>query len=52
MEYCIREVMEGEKSEEIKKNAKKWKELAKEAMDESGSSDKNIEKFVASFVRL
>ena len=24
----------------------KWKELAKEAVDEDGSSDKNIEEFV------
>ena len=48
MEFCAREVMEGKKSEEVKRNAKKWKELTKEAMDEDGSSDKNIEEFVAS----
>ncbi|KAJ8639328.1 hypothetical protein MRB53_016022 [Persea americana] len=51
MESCIKEVMEGERSEEIKRNAKKWKELSKEAMDEGGSSDKNIDEFVASFLK-
>ncbi|KAL0312228.1 UNVERIFIED_CONTAM: UDP-glycosyltransferase 74E2 [Sesamum radiatum] len=40
---CIRDVMEGERGDEIKKNAIKWKELAREAVDEGGSSDKNIE---------
>ncbi|XXG62091.1 hypothetical protein AAC387_Pa05g0530 [Persea americana] len=51
MESCIKEVMEGERSEEIKRNAKKWKELSKEAMDEGGSSDKNIDEFVESFLK-
>ncbi|GER39772.1 glycosyltransferase [Striga asiatica] len=44
----IREVLEGDRKEEIKKNAIKWKELAREAMDEGGSSDKNIDEFVTS----
>ncbi|KAK0586880.1 hypothetical protein LWI29_013864 [Acer saccharum] len=43
----IKEIMEGEKGIEIKKNVMKWKELAKEAVDEGGSSDKNINEFVA-----
>ncbi|XP_021762769.1 UDP-glycosyltransferase 74G1-like [Chenopodium quinoa] len=47
LEECITEVMEGEKSEEIKKNLSKWKKLAKEAVDVGGSSDKNIDEFVA-----
>uniref|UniRef100_A0A803L871 Glycosyltransferase n=1 Tax=Chenopodium quinoa TaxID=63459 RepID=A0A803L871_CHEQI len=47
LEECIREVMEGENSEEIKNNLSKWKKLAKEAVDEGGSSDKNIDEFVA-----
>ncbi|XP_043698657.1 UDP-glycosyltransferase 74F2-like [Telopea speciosissima] len=47
IEACISEVMEGEKGKEIKKNGIKWKELAKEAVDEGGSSDKNIQEFVA-----
>lgn len=47
IELCIREVMEGEKGKDIKKSSVKWRELAKEAVDEGGSSDKNIEEFVA-----
>ena len=47
IELCIREVMEGESGKEMKKNSIKWKEFAKEAVDEGGSSDKNIEEFVA-----
>ncbi|KAI8010852.1 UDP-glycosyltransferase 74B1 [Camellia lanceoleosa] len=43
---CLKEVMEGERSVEIKKNAFKWKELAKEAISEGGSSDKSIDEFV------
>lgn len=43
----IREVMEGETAIEIRENCQKWEKLAKEAVDEGGSSDKNIEKFVA-----
>ena len=44
---CLKEIMEGEKGKVIKKNAMKWKELAKEAIDEGGSSDNNINEFVA-----
>lgn len=47
MERCIREIMEGDKSEDVKRNADKWKKLAIEAVNEGGSSDKNIEEFVA-----
>lgn len=47
LDSCIRQVMEGEKSVGIKKNAMKWKDLAKEAVGEGGSSDKNIDEFVA-----
>ncbi|KAJ9701739.1 hypothetical protein PVL29_006912 [Vitis rotundifolia] len=43
---CIREAMEGERGKEMKRNAERWKELAKEAATEGGSSDKNIEEFV------
>lgn len=35
------------KNHELKKNALKWKELAKEAMSEGGSSNNNIEDFVS-----
>ncbi|XP_042486132.1 mogroside IE synthase-like [Macadamia integrifolia] len=47
IEACIKEVMQGEKGKEIRQNSIKWKEFAKEAVDEGGSSDKNIEEFVA-----
>ena len=50
IEKCIRLVMEGERGLEIKRNSEKLKQLAKEAVDESGSSDKNIEEFVAKVV--
>ncbi|KAM3702233.1 hypothetical protein ACJW31_04G010300 [Castanea mollissima] len=46
IELCIREVIEGERGKEMKRNSMKWKELAKEAVDEDGSSDKNIAEFV------
>jgi len=49
IERCIREVMmEGERRDEIRTHSEKWKKLAEMAMDEGGSSDKNIEEFVAS----
>ncbi|KAG6680705.1 hypothetical protein I3842_13G056200 [Carya illinoinensis] len=48
--HCIMEIMEGESGEEIKKNAFKCRKLAKEAIDKGGSSDKNIEEFVANLV--
>ncbi|KAG5588848.1 hypothetical protein H5410_049282 [Solanum commersonii] len=44
---CIDIVMEdGEKREELKKNAKKWKDFAKEAMKENGSSNVNLKAYV------
>lgn len=43
----IKEVMEGEKGETIKKNAAKWKNLATEALAEGGTSDKNLNQFAA-----
>jgi pathogen-inducible salicylic acid glucosyltransferase len=50
LKHCIREIMEGERGKEIKKNTFKWRKLAKEAVDESGSSDKNMEEFVGKLV--
>ena len=47
IELCIKEVIEGERGQRMKRNALRWKEWAKEAMEEGGSSDKNIEEFVA-----
>ncbi|KAL7247084.1 hypothetical protein ACSBR2_002070 [Camellia fascicularis] len=51
VEGRIREVMEGERGKEIRRNAMKWGELAIEAVDEGGSSDKNIDEFVAKLVK-
>ncbi|CAA2995240.1 UDP-glycosyltransferase 74F2-like [Olea europaea var. sylvestris] len=48
--YCTKQVMEGETGKQIKKNATKWKELAREAVDKGGSSDTNIEEFVSKLV--
>uniref|UniRef100_A0A2N9FKN0 UDP-glycosyltransferases domain-containing protein n=1 Tax=Fagus sylvatica TaxID=28930 RepID=A0A2N9FKN0_FAGSY len=52
IEVCIRDVMGREKGEEIKRNSMRWKELAKETVDEGGSSDKNIEEFVAKLAQF
>ncbi|KAH7675121.1 UDP-glucose:(indol-3-yl)acetate beta-D-glucosyltransferase protein [Dioscorea alata] len=43
---CIKEVMDGERSEEIRRNASKWKEVAKQALCEGGTSDENLNEFV------
>ncbi|CAI9112406.1 OLC1v1012854C1 [Oldenlandia corymbosa var. corymbosa] len=48
VEIGIREAIVGDGAVELKKNAAKWKDLAKEAMSEGGSSYKNIEQFVSS----
>ncbi|XP_042504607.1 mogroside IE synthase-like [Macadamia integrifolia] len=50
IEECVKEIMEGDRGEKIKRNAFRWKVLAKEAVDEGGSSNKNIEEFVASLL--
>ncbi|KAF5728764.1 putative UDP-glucosyltransferase 74F2 [Tripterygium wilfordii] len=50
IESCIRDVMEGERGGEMKKNAKKWKGLAIEAVSEGGTSDTNVDKFVSKWV--
>ncbi|XP_058089126.1 UDP-glycosyltransferase 75C1-like [Magnolia sinica] len=39
-------VMGGEEGEEMKKNSLRWRDLAREAAAEGGSSDKNIRAFV------
>ncbi|KAL6978908.1 N-hydroxythioamide S-beta-glucosyltransferase [Sarracenia purpurea var. burkii] len=50
VERYIREVMEGERVDEIRQNAMKWRELALQEVSEGGSSDRNIDEFVASLV--
>nr|QHB93528.1 AU1 [Ilex asprella] len=47
---CINLIMNGERGQEIKKKAIRWKELAKQAIDEGGSSDKYIDEIVARLV--
>ncbi|KAF5175051.1 Udp-glycosyltransferase 74e2 [Thalictrum thalictroides] len=47
IENCIKDVMQGGRREEFRRNAVMWKELAKEAVDEGGSSDRNIDNFIA-----
>ncbi|KAG9160309.1 hypothetical protein Leryth_024247 [Lithospermum erythrorhizon] len=44
---CIEIVMDGgERGGEYRGNAQKWKELAREALKDGGSSDKNLKSFV------
>ncbi|KAM5570551.1 UDP-glycosyltransferase 74B1-like [Rosa sericea] len=46
LEMCIREVMVGERSDQMKRNAMKWSEAAKRAVSVSGKSDENINDFI------
>ncbi|XP_065860815.1 UDP-glycosyltransferase 74F2-like [Euphorbia lathyris] len=50
IEGCVREVMEGDRGKEMKLNAKKWRELAIEAVSEGGTSDKDIEEFASKLI--
>ncbi|KAL5712628.1 hypothetical protein ACHQM5_014779 [Ranunculus cassubicifolius] len=47
---CIKDVMEGERSDKMRENAVMWKELAKEALDQGGSSDVATDKFINTLV--
>ncbi|CAM0952221.1 unnamed protein product [Alopecurus aequalis] len=49
IEMCIREVMDGERKDEYRRNAAKWMQKAKEAMHGGGSSDMNIAEFSAKY---
>lgn len=44
--FCLKEVMEGGRSHEIRRNADKWKEMARAAVADKGSSDMSINEFV------
>ncbi|KAJ9701221.1 hypothetical protein PVL29_006528 [Vitis rotundifolia] len=49
---CLELVMGGgEKGQEVRRNAKKWKDLAREAVKEGGSSDKNLKNFVDEIIQ-
>lgn len=50
LEKCIKEVMQGVKGEEIRRNSIRWKELAKEAISEGGNSDKCIDVMISELV--
>jgi UDP:flavonoid glycosyltransferase YjiC (YdhE family) len=50
VEGCIRKVMDEKSKEEYRTNAQKLMKLAKEAMQEGGSSDKNIAEFAAKYL--
>ena len=50
VERCIREVMDGERKGEYRQNVEKWMGKAKAAMQEGGSSDKNIAEFAAKYL--
>ncbi|CAL9128138.1 unnamed protein product [Musa textilis] len=49
VEWCVREVMEGDRSSEMRRNAARWRTLAKAAASQNGSSDKNIVELIAKY---
>ncbi|KAM7259472.1 hypothetical protein ACFE04_015213 [Oxalis oulophora] len=52
IEICVKRVMtDGEERKAIKESVDEWKNKAREAIDKGGSSDKNIDDFVAKMVR-
>lgn len=52
IERCMRMAVDkrSKAGEEVRKNAVKWKQLAKSAMNEGGSSDTNLNEFVEDVV--
>ena len=50
IEFCIGEVMEGERGREMKEDAMKWRCLALEAVSEGGTSDMNIDELVSKLI--
>ncbi|XP_043709041.1 UDP-glycosyltransferase 84B2-like [Telopea speciosissima] len=52
VERCIVEITKGPKSEEMKRKGVQWKEAAKNAVAEHGSSDQNIQIFVDEIVGM
>ena len=49
VDRCIKEVMDGDRKDEYRRNSIKLMKKAKEATQEGGSSDKNILEFVAKY---
>ncbi|KAL9326902.1 hypothetical protein ACSQ67_007547 [Phaseolus vulgaris] len=50
IERCIKDVTEGPRAEEIKKRAMEMKELALRTLQEDGTSNKNINKFITDLI--
>lgn len=50
VEHCISEIMEEERGKEMQRKALEWKELARKAVDEGGSSSNNIDEFISNLV--
>ncbi|OIW17928.1 hypothetical protein TanjilG_17764 [Lupinus angustifolius] len=51
IEFCVRQVMEKDSGKQFRINAKKWRDLAIEAVSEGGTSDNNINEFVKNLMR-
>lgn len=51
IQNCIKVVMEKDQGRELRINAKKWKELAIEAVSQGGTSDNNINEFINNLKR-
>ncbi|CAN0843688.1 Mogroside IE synthase [Linum grandiflorum] len=49
--WCISELMEGERGKGIMENVEKWKNLAGAAAAPGGTSDRNIDEFVAQLIK-
>ena len=47
LEKCVKEIMEEERGKEMRMNAIKLSGLAKKTVDQGGTSDKNIDEFIA-----
>ncbi|KAH6795286.1 hypothetical protein C2S51_036272 [Perilla frutescens var. frutescens] len=52
IEACIEMIMQGERSREIRTNLCRWRALAKEAVDEGGTSDTCIDEIIAKLSTL
>ncbi|KAI6696024.1 hypothetical protein NL676_023734 [Syzygium grande] len=52
IESCTKEVMGGERGKEIKENSLKWRERARIAVEEGGSSDNNIRDFAKKIAEM
>lgn len=52
IESCVNEVMGGERGKEIKANSLNWRERARIAMEEGGSSDNDISDFAKNIIEM